>query len=68
MGALAAEGDLATLRAFGAGLAPGVLTDVVIANLDHLPAQPAARAGGAGGGMAALAGLMQARACSGFPG
>ena len=65
MAVLAAENDLSTLGAFAAGLAPGVLTDVVIANLDHLPAQQAAPPGGrsgGGGSMAALAGLMQARA------
>ncbi len=61
---LAAEGDLATLNGVAGGLAPSVLTDVVIANLDHLPQPQDVYPGGIppqqlGGGVAALAGLMQ---------
>ena len=61
MAVLAAEGDHATLNGVAAGLAPGVLTDVVIANLDHLPRREDVAAQGGGGvpspsgGMAALA-------------
>jgi hypothetical protein len=37
MAILAAENDLTTLRAFAGGLSDAILTDVMIANLDHLP-------------------------------
>lgn len=63
---LAAENDLATLNGVAGGLAPSVLTDVVIANLDHLPQPQDIYPGGVpqnqgapGGGMEALVGLMQ---------
>jgi len=60
MAVLAAENDLKTLQDFSNGLADAVLSDVVIAHLDHLPTrEKAAATGSASGGMAALEGLLQ---------
>ena len=67
---LAAENDTATLTGVAGGLALGVLTDVVIANLEHLPLPEELFPGGVlppqiapSGGMTALAGLMQVLSC-----
>jgi hypothetical protein len=57
---LAAEKDLLTLQAFSSGLAPGVMADIVIANLDHLPRRgDVSGAQNASSGTGALASLMQ---------
>ena len=60
MSTLAAEKDMLTLQAFSSGLAPGVMADIVIANLDHLPRrEDVAGAQNASSSTDALASLMQ---------
>jgi hypothetical protein len=60
MSTLAAEKDLLTLQAFSSRLPPGVMADVVIANLDHLPwREDVSGAKDASSGTGALASLMQ---------
>lgn len=60
MSTLAAEKDMLTLQAFSSGLAPGVMADIVIANLDHLPRrEDVSGAQNASSGTGALASLMQ---------
>ena len=64
LAALAKEPDHAMLHAFTAGLAPAVLTDVVICILRALPPRDVVLGHDAAApltGMAALAGLMQVR-------
>ena len=60
MSTLAAEKDLLTLQAFSSGLAPDVMADIVIANLDRLPRrEDVSGAQNASSGTGALASLMQ---------
>jgi hypothetical protein len=59
LAALLAKGDVATLRGFVTQLPGAVLADVVLANMEHLPASPPASEGapagpGPGPGLAAL--------------
>jgi hypothetical protein len=63
LGALAAGGDLAMLNTFITQLHPTVLADVVLVNMQHLPAMPPAAAHAAGDvAMPGLAALFSAAA------